>query len=243
MIAARWGMLLVAALMILAACGAADPDVQPSALRLMVTTVVALLAPLFWPGFAATAARTVLRVAGWSVAAACLAALALGVFGTAPQPPWRVLMACTMLTLILILTHALAAMLEGRWRRLSADSQSCRELAGRTAALVLALLGSLPLWLGPAAELLSARHDWVIDATLVMSPLMHLAVASGNDLLRNEWFYQHSNLASLQISYPRLAHLAWSYVSACSTLALVALAFLRPRLGIDDATRTLNIKE
>ena len=116
-------------------------------------------------------------------------------------------------------------------------------MAGRTAALVLALLGSLPLWLGPVAELLSARHAWVIDAIVGMSPLTHLAVASGNDLLRNEWLYQHSNLAALQFSYPGLAHLAWSYASVCSMLALVALAFLRPRLGIDDATRTLNIKE
>ena len=71
-------------------------------------------------------------------------------------------------------------------------------MAGRTVALVLALLGSLPLWLGPAGELLSGRQPWIIDAIVGMSPLTHLAVASDNDLLRNEWLYQHSNLAALQ---------------------------------------------
>jgi hypothetical protein len=241
-IAARWGMLLVAALIFLAAFGAADPDLQPSALRLMVTSVVALLAPLFWPGIAATPARTALRVAGWSVAAACLAAIALLVFGTA-QPPWRFFEACTMLALILIVTHAVAAILEWRWYSLSADANGGRELACRTAALAMTLLGSLPLWLGPAAELLSARYNWVIDAILGMSPLTHLAVASGNDLLRNQWFYQHSNLASLQIAYPDLASLFWCYAMACSILALVTLAFGRRRRPFNGTSRTHPTKE
>ena len=110
-----------------------------------------------------------------------------------------------MLMLILLVTHAVAAGLEGRLRGQSGDAETAREMAGRAAALALALLGSLPLWLGPAAELLAGRHPWIIDAVVGMSPLTHLAVASGNDLLRNQWFYQHSNLAALQFSYPSLA--------------------------------------
>ena len=61
-------------------------------------------------------------------------------------------------------------------------------------------------------------------------------MASGNDLLRNQWFYQHSNLASLQFSYPGLARIAWSYVCLL-VLALVLLAFAttpRRRDGAPD---------
>lgn len=243
MIAVRWGLLLAATLMLLAVLGAADPDLQPSALRLMVTCVVALLAPVFWPGIAATPSRTALRVAGWSVAAACLAALALWAFGTNVQPLSRVAAACSMLALVLIVTHALVAVLEGHWRGPSADPQVSRELAGRSAALALALLGSLPLWFGPAAESLSARQAWIVDASLALSPLTHLAVASGNDLLRNQWFYQHSNLASLQTAYPELNAIAWTYLFACSMLLLTALSSRRRQPAIDGTSLIYSTKE
>ena len=110
-----------------------------------------------------------------------------------------------MLMLILLVTHALAAGLEGHWRGQSADAERPARWPAAAAAIVLALLGSVPLWLGPAGELLARRHPWIIDAVIGVSPLTHLAVASGNDLLRNPWFYQHSNLAALQFSYPSLA--------------------------------------
>ena len=68
MIAARWAMLAVASALMLAAFGATASDVQPSALRVAVTACIGLIAPLFWPGKAATPARTALRIAGWSAA-------------------------------------------------------------------------------------------------------------------------------------------------------------------------------
>ena len=120
-------------------------------------------------------------------------------------------------------------------------------MAGRTAAIALALVGSLPLWLGPAGELLAGRQPWIIDAVVGVSPLTHLAVASGNDLLRNQWFYQHSNLAALQFSYPGLARLTLSYASAILALALVALAFRSAaspsrRRQPDSTHRRSNVK-
>ena len=60
-----------------------------------------------------------------------------------------------------------------------------------------------------------------------MSPLTHLAVASGNDLLRNQWFYQHSNLASLQTVVSRADRDCLDLLCACSMLLLIALAFHR----------------
>jgi hypothetical protein len=223
-IAVRLGMLVVAALLILAAFGATSADMPPSALRVLVTTVVALLAPLFWPGNAATPARTVLRITVWSVAAACMAAIALRILGSPPQPFARLLGPCVMLVVILVLTHAVAALIEWRLRARSRDMTGAREMASRMVVMVLALLGSLPLWLGPVGELLSRRYEWIIDKLVGVSPLTHLAVASENDLLRNQWFYQHSNLAALQFSYPSLVQLAVAYVTVL--LMVIVLAFL-----------------
>lgn len=229
-------MLFVAVLLILAAFGATASDVQPSALRVAVTAVVGLLAPLFWPGSAATPARTALRILVWSAAAACLAAIVLRAVGSPAQPYSRILASCAMLMLILLVTHMVAAGLEGRLRGPSGDAQSARELAGRTVTIALALLGALPLWLGPTAELLSGGQPWIIDAVVGISPLTHLAVASDNDLLRNQWLYQHSNLAALQFSYPGLAELALSYAAICLVVALISSALRRRRRSIGNAT-------
>jgi hypothetical protein len=234
-------MLLVAAMLILAAFGATSTDLAPSALRVLVTTVVALLAPLFWPGNAATPARTAVRIAVWSAAAACLAAIALRILGNPPQPFARLLGPCMMLLFILVVTHVIAALIEWRLRARSGDMQSAREMAGRMVVIVLALLGSLPLWLGPAGELLSRRYEWIIDAMVGVSPLTHLAVASDNDLLRNQWFYQHSNLAALQFSYPGPAQLAAAY--ALILLMFFALIFVGRRLVIDAGPAYLTNKE
>ena len=236
MITARWAMLAVAGVLMLAAFGASD--LQPSALRLAVTAVIGLIAPLFWPGNAATPARTALRIAAWSAAVACMAAIALRIAGNPGQPFARILAACGMLLLILLVTHAAAAAIEVRWHGQSGNAETAREMAGRTAALALALVGSLPLWVGPACELLAGRQPWIIDAAVGISPLTHLAVASGNDLLRNQWFYQHSNLAALQFSYPSPAELILSYGSVSLALAFIPLASRHRRRRIDGASPT-----
>jgi len=231
----------------------------------MVTATVGLLAVLFWPGSAATPARTALRVAGWSMAAALLAAAVLALAGSGRQP-WRGIAAsCAMLWLILLVAHALAAALEIRLRawcggtdahsqvdaplqprsqaHLQTHSQATTESAGRMLAWLLALLGSLPLWLGPLAELLSGRHDWAVDAVIGASPLTHLAVASGNDLLRNQWFYQHVNLSGLQFTYPDLAAIVAAYGLACLMLALGAFGIGRRRVAIAGTTLSHPPKE
>lgn len=76
--------------------------------------------------------------------------------------------------------------------------------------------------------MLSARHAQAIDTVLGLSPLTHLAVASGNDLLRNPWLYQHSNLSGLQFEYPTLTSLAWFYVALCLLLGVLAAKSARP---------------
>jgi hypothetical protein len=225
-------MLLVASLLVLVALGAVGGELQPSALRVMVAAVFGLLAVLFWPGCAASPVRTTLRVAAWSATAAGLAAIMLTMLGNPPQPLAQVLASCAMLLLMLLPAHALAAWLEGLLMRRAAAAPGARsamvavgarELAGRVVAGTLALLGALPLWLGPAGELLSDRHPWLIDVLLGISPLTHLAVASGNDLLRNQWFYQHANLAALPFDYPGLRLLLPGYGLAVAVTALLVL--------------------
>jgi len=148
-----------------------------------------------------------------------------------------------MLLLILLVTHAAAAGLEVRWHGQSGNAETAREMAGRAAALALALVGSLPLWAGPACELLSGRHPWIIDAAIGVSPLTHLAVASGNDLLRNQWLYQHSNLAPLQFSYPGIADVTVAYAGILLLLALFPLASLRRRRPTDGPAPTYSTME
>jgi hypothetical protein len=230
-------MLLAAALAILAAVGATANPLQGSALRAATMAVVGLLAPLFWPGRAATVASTSLRVVVWSAGVAVLAGVAISVLAHPAQPLLRILSACAMLLPIMLLSHAAAAWLERRWDARSSEAGDARELAGRVVALALALLGTLPFCLGPVAELLSARHPGIVDIVVGSSPLTHLAVASGNDLLRNSWFYGHSNLAALRFSYPEAGVLAGCYGAVCLMLALVAFA---PRF-VHRAARTTSI--
>lgn len=216
------------------ALGAGSGDLQPSALRVLVMSVVGLLALLFWPGLAATTARSVMHVVAWSAAATLLAALALGMTPRALQPLAAVFSSCLMLLLMLLVAHTLAALLQALLRAPAGHPHGASETAGRTLACALALAGALPLWLGPLAELLSARHAWIIDAVIAASPLTHLAVASGNDLLRNQWLYQHANLAALPFSYPELRDVLMFYAAAVLGLALMVLAIARQRRAVAD---------
>jgi hypothetical protein len=222
LIALRCVLLLLVAGTLLMVLGAASSDVQPSTRRLCVAAAFGLLAPLFWPGSGTSARQTVARILGWSFGAGALAALTMVWLDPAPAR-WTLLApSCGMLVAMLVSALAALALLEGWMRGVVADPAAARSLAGRTVTLALALAGSLPLWLGPTAELLSHGSDAVIDAVIGWSPLTHLAVASGNDLLRNQWFYQQSNLATLQFNYPAAATLAGAYAATGVILILAA---------------------
>lgn len=242
--ALRGAMVFLAALLAWGAQRLLVPELPPSGQRVVVAAAVALLAPLLWPGVGNTPARTALRVLSWSAVAALGMVCAVLVTAWLPGPAaWAlqpVLLTGSVLLALLLLAHALAALLQAHWGRAARSPAVAREMAGRTVALLLALLAAVPLWLGPLAEVLSRQHDGVVDAVIGASPLTHLAVASGNDLLRNQWLYQHSNLAALPFAYPHLASLAGFYATACALLALAAWAWLR-RAG--PLSGSLSIKE
>ena len=214
----RWLMLLASAALMVLAAGAAGGDEQPSALRLAAAATVGVLAPLYWPGNAASPARTLWRVALWSLGAAAGAALLARLLGRLPQPPSALLAIAAMLLLMSLPVHAAVAALEGR---------CTRPAAGSAVAALLVLAGLLPLVAGPLAESLTGEFSGAIDAVIAASPLTHLALAGGNDLLRNEWFYRRSNLAPLQFSYPELAGVVAAWALAGVALTALALSVLR----------------
>jgi hypothetical protein len=226
--AARIAGLAATALFLLAALGATDLDLQPSARIVLVTTVFGLLAPLFWPGRTATARTTATRVVGWSLAAVGLSAAAAVMTGLGVDRLPRVSAVLVVLFLVLVVVHAVAAALEGLLQRRGSGPEAARESAAWLATAALLALGAAPLWLGPAAEIAIADRPAAVDAVVAVSPLTHLAVASGNDLLRNQWFYRHSNLAGLRFDYPQLGALLIAY-SIIAAVLLLALAVPRAR--------------
>lgn len=220
-LAIRFAGLAATALLLLAALGASDPDLQSSARIVLVTAVIGLLAPLFWPGRAATVRLTMARILGWSLAAAGLAAAVALLSGLGIDRLPRAATALVVLFLVLVTAHAVASIVEGLLQRRATGAESARESAAWLATAALATLGAAPLWLGPATELASAVRPQAVDAAVAVSPLTHLAVATGNDLLRNQWFYQHSNLAGLRFDYPGLAPVMSAYGLLAAALLLV----------------------
>lgn len=220
-IAARFAGLAATALLLLAALGASDADLQASARIVLVAAVVGLLAPLFWPGRAGTVRITMVRIVAWSLASAGLAAAIALISGLGVDRLPRAATALAVLFLALVAVHAVAATVEGLLQRRAAGPEAARESAAWIATAALMTLGAAPLWLGPAAELALADRPRAVDAVVAVSPLTHLAVASGNDLLRNQWFYQHSNLAGLRFDYPRLAPVMTAYCLLAAVLLLV----------------------
>jgi len=226
----RFAGLAATALLLLAALGATTRDLQVSARLVAVTAVIGLLAPLFWPGRADTPGLTALRIVGWSLAASALAGVAAMLSGAGLASLHRAAAACAVLFLVLVAVHAFAATVESLLQARTKQAGSARESAAWLATAALATLAATPLWLGPAAELASAGRPQAVDAAVAVSPLTHLAVATGNDLLRNQWFYQHSNLAGLRFDYPRLAPLMTAYSLLAAVLLLVP-AVLGTRKG------------
>ncbi len=69
---------------------------------------------------------------------------------------------------------------------------------------MLWLLATAPLWLGPLAALGAEAGLERASVIVAASPLVHLGVAAGQDLLRTQWWYAHTSFGSLQFDYPSL---------------------------------------
>ena len=98
----RWAMLAAATWAALLVVGLDSGGTQPSTMRVGVVAVVGLLAPLWWPGRGNGPWQTLVRVLGWSAAAAVLAAMLLMLIG-GPRQSWApVAGSCLMLLALLL---------------------------------------------------------------------------------------------------------------------------------------------
>ena len=188
-----------------------------SSRRLMVVGLFATLAPLFWSGPASA-----LRVLGWSLGVGTIAALLLAALRIPGVEAGAA--ACLQLSLLMITAHAIAGVAEALGARVL--GHRCA-IPGNAIALVLLLVAALPLWLGPAAELSLADHPGFVEVVVAVSPLTHLALASGNDLFHQPWLYQYANLATFRFDYPPVGSVLGAYAVVAGLLLATVAALAR----------------
>jgi hypothetical protein len=191
--------------------------------------VSTLLAPLFWPRKAATLRQLLGCVITPIIAGTLLAgAFAAARIGSMPMGSLAPVLAVALG--ILVVAYLCMAAVEGAMRQLGADEGSAREASVWCVVAILWLSSAAPLWLGPIADLGARGEPGLPSAVLAASPLVHLAIAGGYDLLRSQWFYGHSSLGALQVEYPRVATLLACYAAAGAVLALLAIPLrIRPK--------------
>lgn len=229
--------LALATGLVLLLARAAWPDAAPSLLTLLAAAVPMLLAPLFWPGRAT--AR--LRWRGLCYAAGVGTIALLGTWLLAAERHlWPTTLASASVAAIITFgSCGFAGSLQAGLERRVAVVRA-REAAMLATALTLWVLAAAPVWLAPLAELhasSSSATPWLADALLAASPLAQLAVAAGNDLLRNDWFYAHSALAGMPVSYPRLGLVlpAWLALGALPAAIERHARPLRPTASVHAA--------
>lgn len=217
--------LAVAAGLAVLAIGIADGTASGATRLLSVVTLPALLAPLLGGHDDARLAALPTHVLTWAVGTFVLAA---AVWLLAGGWPVSRSIAPLLLALGLVITARLAAIVAAAvLRNSSMGSAAADEWARWLVAATLWLLAAAPLWLGPLADLEAREGTAVAEAIVAASPLVHLGLATGQDVLRTQWFYANSSLGSLQFDYPSLTSVALGYACAAAVLAVLAVGFAR----------------
>jgi len=207
------------------AIGIAD-GTAPGATRLLaVVALPALLSPLLGRPGTTRLATLPAHALAWALGTFLLAA---AVWLTAGGwPPSRSIVPL-LFALGLVITARLAAIVAAAALRNSSMADAAAdEWARWLAASTLWLLAATPLWLGPLADLQAREGTAAAEAIVAASPLVHLGLAAGQDVLRTQWFYANSSLGSLQFDYPSLTSVALGYACAAAVLALLAVGFAR----------------
>lgn len=211
--------------------GIGAPDTPPATRLLMVVALPALLSPLFGTGVTSTLHTLLARLAGWALASALLATIVALVAGGLPlkgtAAPLLVAGGIVVIAQLAVVTGARLLRIGG----VTVADEWARWLVSG----VLWLAAAAPLWLGPLADL--GAHAGPADANRIVaaSPLVHLGVAAGQDVLRTQWFYAHTSFGALQFEYPPLAGIAIAYTCLAAVLAALACALSRR----DGASHTL----
>ena len=231
-------MLVLAgtAIVVALALGIARPDTPPATRLLLAIATPVLLVPLFSSEVARTSKALAASIAGWICSTLLLGVVAI-LCGARPAtaqlaPPLLVALG------IVVVTQLAARAATRLLQAAGLDEPAAREWARWLAAAILWLLATAPLWLGPLAALGAEAGAARSSAIVAASPLVHLGVAAGQDLLRTQWWYAHTSFGSLQFDYPSLAAIARAYVA--TALALAALDFV---LSLRDASPRTSLHE
>jgi hypothetical protein len=222
-------LAVVSAIIVFASAAASGP-VPPSQALFVAAVAPALLAPLFWPRERSSSRRLLGGVLAPVVVFALLV-IALRVNRGVPVPAGQ--FAITGLTLagLLAVVHQAAALLERVLGRLGAPASPALEWSYWLSTVALWMAAATPLWLGPVADLGARMDPQVPTRVLALSPLAHLAAASGYDVLRGQWFYGHSSLGALQVAYPHVGATLLACAVAALALTLLAIPFGRRSKG------------
>jgi hypothetical protein len=199
-----------------------DPRGQaPAAVFVACMAATTGLAPLFWPPDAGR--RPLATLLLWCCGVAIVATTA-GCLLTVRHPPIAAMIASAALAgaISLALHGVIVASTRGRGhaRRPSRTAREAWESRRILAIAAFAIASLAPVWLGPAAEL-AGNASPLPQLTLSVSPLMQFADAAQCDLLRQSWFYAHSNLGALRASYPSWPLAVGAYLGVAVLCAIV----------------------
>jgi hypothetical protein len=215
-------LLAVATVVVSLTLGLADSDTPASTLLLLAIATPTLLMPLFWNEGPGTSRVVIASVAGWSWVTLLLGSIAAL---SGARPSLEQLVPVLLVALGIVVVTRLAMSVSARALQAVGLAESgAREWSRWLVAASLWLLAAAPLWLGPLAALGDEADPARASAIVAASPLVHLGVAAGQDLLRTQWWYAHTSFGSLQFDYPSLAAIAPAY--AAIALVLGALSFV-----------------
>jgi hypothetical protein len=224
-------------MLIAQATGLLGTDTSPASRLLAVIALPTLLAPLFVRPWRSEPGALARPIADWAIATLLLAILTWFVAGG-----WSFVRTAAPIAValgVVLVTSLAADVVASLASRAGTAATATYESARWLVASVLWLLAAAPLWLAPLADLSAGGGPAVAAAIVAMSPLVHIAVAAGQDLLRTEWFYAHSSLGSLQFDYPSLASIAAGYAVAVAVLALGAYVLSRRTIATAPLHRAL----
>jgi len=99
--------------------------------------------------------------------------------------------------------------------------------------LLLLIITSAPLWLGPAVESFYLGQT-AINAIIATSPLSYLATLADWDYLRGEWFYRHTPFGGLRFDYPSIPITSLVYLTIGLTCHCIS-RIIRPHQITDNS--------
>jgi hypothetical protein len=178
-----------------------------------------LLDPLFSSEVSPTSKALIAGIAGWVCSTLLLGVVAI-LCGARPATAQLAPLLIVVLGIVVV-TRLAASTVSRLLQAVGLDEPAAREWARWLTAAMLWLLATAPLWLGPLAALGATAGPDRSGAIVAASPLVHLGLAAGQDLLRTQWWYAHTSFGSLQFDYPSLAAIARAYVATALALAAV----------------------